>query len=56
MLDLEDPGLELAGLARSLGVPASRVATAEALVDALRASYSTPGPSFIEVMLPKGLG
>ena len=56
MLDLEDPQLDLCGLAASQGVPAQRVTTADELVAALRRSYATPGPTFIEVVLPKGLG
>lgn len=55
MLDLEGPNLDLAALARSQGVPAETVKTADALVAALRKSFTTPGPSFIEVMLPKGM-
>jgi thiamine pyrophosphate-dependent acetolactate synthase large subunit-like protein len=56
MLDLDDPQLDLCGLATSQGVPAERVTTADQLVDALRRSYASPGPTFIEVVLPKGLG
>jgi acetolactate synthase-1/2/3 large subunit len=52
MLDLTGPELDLSGIARGLGVPASRVTTAEDLVVALQKSYATPGPSFIEAMLP----
>jgi hypothetical protein len=31
------------------------VTTADELVTALRRSYATPGPTFIEAVLPKGL-
>lgn len=55
MLDLDGPALDLHALAASLGVPSVRVTTADELVAALRRSYATPGPMFIEVMLPKGL-
>ena len=55
MLDIDDPTLDLAALARAQGVPSVRVTTAEELVDALRRSYATPGPAFIEAVLPKGL-
>jgi acetolactate synthase-1/2/3 large subunit len=55
MLDLEPPELDLAGVARSLGVPAERVRSADELVVALEKSYASPGPSFIEAVLPKGL-
>jgi acetolactate synthase-1/2/3 large subunit len=55
MLDLDDPALDLCSLARGLGVESVRVTTAEDLVRALERSYDTPGPMFIEAMLPKGL-
>ena len=56
MLDLDNPTMSLAGLATSLGVPSRVVTTADELVEALRHSFATSGPTFIEVMLPKGLG
>lgn len=56
LIDLDDPAIDLAALARAQGVPSVRVTTADELVDALRRSYATPGPMFIEAVLPKGLG
>jgi acetolactate synthase-1/2/3 large subunit len=56
LVDLDDPMMDLAGVAKSLGVPSVRATNAEELVVALRRSYATPGPMFIEAMLPKGLG
>ena len=55
MLDLDDPEIDLRALASGLGVPSVRVNTAHDLVAALERSYATPGPMFIEAMLPKGL-
>jgi acetolactate synthase-1/2/3 large subunit len=55
MLELDEPALDLCSVARGLGVPATRVSSAEELVRALRNSYATPGPFFIEALLPKGL-
>jgi acetolactate synthase-1/2/3 large subunit len=55
MLDIDDPALDLSAIAKGLGVTSERVTTAEELVVALRRSYATPGPTFIEAMLPKGL-
>ena len=43
-------------IASAQGVPSVTVTTADELVDALRRSYATPGPMFIEAMMPKGLG
>jgi acetolactate synthase-1/2/3 large subunit len=53
MLDLDNPTLQLADLARSMGVASERATTAEELVIALERSYATPGPTFIEAILPK---
>ena len=55
MLDLDEPTLDLCTLASAQGVPSVRVTTADELVLALQRSYSTPGPMFIEAVLPKGL-
>ena len=55
MLDLDDPTLDLCAVASALGVPSTRVTTAEELVTALHRSYATSGPTFIEAVLPKGL-
>jgi acetolactate synthase-1/2/3 large subunit len=55
MLDLDGPTMDLTHIARAQGVPAETVHTADELVDALRRSYATSGPTFIEAWLPKGL-
>ena len=55
MLDLDDPTLNLCAVATAQGVPSTRVTTADELVTALARSYATPGPTFIEAVLPKGL-
>jgi acetolactate synthase-1/2/3 large subunit len=55
MLEIDDPTLDLCALASAQGVPSVRVTNAEELVAALRRSYATPGPMFIEAVLPKGL-
>ncbi len=56
MLDLDGPTLDLCALASAQGVPSVRVRTADELVVALGRSYATPGPMFIEAVMPKGLG
>jgi acetolactate synthase-1/2/3 large subunit len=55
MLEIDDPTLDLCALAQAQGVPSVRATTADELVAALRRSYATPGPMFIEAVLPKGL-
>ena len=56
MLDLDNPTLDLCSIARGMGVPAIKVTTADELVAELAKSFATSGPTFIEAMLPKGLG
>ena len=55
MLEIDNPTLDLSALATAQGVPSTRVTTADELVVALERSYDTPGPMFIEAVLPKGL-
>jgi len=52
MLDLTDPRPDFVAISTGLGVPASRVSTAEELDQALRLAYSEPGPHLIEAMVP----
>ncbi len=47
---LDAPPLDYVLLAHGFGVPAQRATTAEACVDALRASFATPGPTLIEAV------
>jgi acetolactate synthase-1/2/3 large subunit len=54
MLELDDPTLDLSALASAMGVPSTRATSADELVTALQRSYNTPGPMFIEAVLPKG--
>jgi acetolactate synthase-1/2/3 large subunit len=52
MLDLSEPALDFVALAHGMGVPASRVTTAEDLSASLAASFAEPGPRLIEAMVP----
>ena len=52
MLDLSEPPVDFVALASGLGVPASRVESAEDLSAALARSFATPGPCLIEAMVP----
>jgi acetolactate synthase-1/2/3 large subunit len=51
-LDLGNPDLDFVNLATGLGVPASRVDTAELLTDVLEEAIADPGPHLIEVVIP----
>ena len=52
MLDLSGPTPDFTQISDGLGVPASRVTTAEELDKALRVAYSEPGPHLIEAIVP----
>jgi acetolactate synthase-1/2/3 large subunit len=53
MLDLSDPTPGFAEISTGLGVPATRVRTAEDLDQALRRAYAEPGPHLIEAMMSR---
>lgn len=48
LTSLRGPEIDFVALARGYGIPATRVDSADALVEALHASFSTPGPLLIE--------
>jgi acetolactate synthase-1/2/3 large subunit len=52
MLDLSNPDIDFASLARGLGLTAWRSRTAEEFSRHLAAALSTPGPSLVEAILP----
>ncbi|WP_272007521.1 acetolactate synthase large subunit [Roseovarius sp. ZX-A-9] len=54
MLDLSDPNVDWTGLARGLGVKATRVATAEDLSRAIRDAFLEMGPHLIEAQMADG--
>jgi len=51
LMSLGEPAMDWTLLARGMGVPAVRAETAEELVQALRESLGTPGPSLIEAVI-----
>ncbi|OJY40474.1 acetolactate synthase large subunit [Pseudonocardia sp. 73-21] len=56
LLDIGGPRLDFVALATGMGVPAERVATAEALAAALTRAGREPGPHLIEAMVPPLVG
>ncbi|MFJ3307590.1 acetolactate synthase large subunit [Streptomyces sp. NPDC086549] len=52
LLDLSRPDLDFTGLARGMGVPASRAATAEDFAAQLAKALTEPGPHLIEARVP----
>jgi benzoylformate decarboxylase len=55
-MDLRDPDIDFAGLARSFGVPAERVTDPDGIVPALRAALDAGAPRLVEVMVADGFG
>lgn len=51
LTDLGHPAIDWVALARGLGVPGQRAETPDALVAALRAALSEPGPALVEAIL-----
>jgi acetolactate synthase I/II/III large subunit len=55
MLDISRPELDFVALAGGMGVPATRVETADELVIALTKAFAEPGPHLVEAVLPRSL-
>lgn len=55
-MDLRDPAIDFCALARSMGVPARRVADPNDVVPALREAAARGGPGLVEVMVADGFG
>ncbi len=53
--DLGRPTLDFARVAEGMGVPASRAATPDDFVRALRHALATPGPHLVEAIVPPAL-
>jgi acetolactate synthase-1/2/3 large subunit len=52
LLELSRPSLDFTALARGMGVPASRAATAPEFAQQLRRALAEPGPHLIEAIVP----
>ena len=50
-MDFQDPSIDFAGLATSMGVPSTRVEDPGQLREALAKSYETPGPKLLDVVV-----
>ena len=51
-LDLSQPEIDFAAIARGMGMPAQTVKTSRALVKALKKAFSEPGPHLIDAIVP----
>ena len=52
LLDLSHPDMDFVRIAEGLGVPATRVTTAEELADHFRRALAEPGPHLIDAAVP----
>jgi len=52
MLDLHRPDIDFVSIATGLGVTASSATTCEEFIEQLMSALATPGPSFIEAIVP----
>jgi acetolactate synthase-1/2/3 large subunit len=52
LLELSQPSLDFAAMARGMGVPASRADTAAEFAGQLRRAMAEPGPHLIEAIVP----
>jgi benzoylformate decarboxylase len=48
-MDFEDPAIDFTALARSLGMPAEKITESDALPDALKRAFHSPGPKLLDV-------
>lgn len=53
MLELDRPAIDFVAISEGLGVPASRVTTAEAFTKALSQAFAEAGPHLIHALLPR---
>ena len=50
-MDFEDPAIDFTALARSLGMPAEKITEADAVPDALKRAFNSPGPKLLDVVV-----
>ena len=50
-MDFVEPKVDFAALAKSLGMPAERIAEPDAVGPALQRAFSTPGPKLLDVVV-----
>lgn len=55
-MDFHDPEIDFVGLAKSLGVHATRITRADDVHDAIREAQGRAGPSLIDVLVQDGFG
>lgn len=55
-MDLADPAVDFAGVAKALGMPAERITDPDAVGPALRRAFASGGPSLLDVVVDGHIG
>jgi benzoylformate decarboxylase len=55
-MDMDNPAIDFAGLAKSMGMPSQVVTDPTKLADVLKATMASGGPNLVEVIVSRGFG
>jgi benzoylformate decarboxylase len=55
-MDMDNPAIDFAGVAKSMGMPSQLVTDPTKLVDVLKAAMASGGPNLVEVIVSRGFG
>ncbi|CAN1564046.1 IlvB Thiamine pyrophosphate-requiring enzymes [acetolactate synthase, pyruvate dehydrogenase (cytochrome), glyoxylate carboligase, phosphonopyruvate decarboxylase] [Burkholderiaceae bacterium] len=55
-MDIDNPAIDFAGLAKSMGMPSQVVTDPTKLADVLKAAMASGGPNLVEVIVSRGFG
>lgn len=55
-MDMNDPAIDFAGVAKSMGMPSQVVTDPTKLADVLKAAMGSGGPNLVEVIVSRGFG
>ncbi len=55
-MDMNDPAIDFAGVAKSMGMPSQVVTDPTKLADVLKAAMASGGPNLVEVIVSRGFG
>ena len=55
-MDMDNPAIDFAGLAKSMGMPSQIVTDPTKLADVLKAAMASDGPKLVEVIVSRGFG
>jgi len=55
-MDMNDPAIDFAGVAKSMGMPSQVVTDPSQIADALKVAMASSGPNLVEVIVARGFG